>query len=117
MSHTFPSFVLSEGEEEDYVDHDAKDVAAAADDDDNDNEENNGTSMPPKVKPVVVAATKTAKKKPKKADEIHLLAPKLPKSGAFSIEVEDPLTISYYATSKHNYANVVIHVNGTVEYS
>jgi hypothetical protein len=74
--------------------------------------------MPPKVKPMAAAATKTAKKKTKKADEItHLPAPKLPEIRTFSIEAEDPLTISYYATGKHNYANMVIRVNGTMEQS
>ncbi len=72
--------------------------------------------MPPKVKPVATAATKTAEKK-KKADEItHLPAPKLPEIWTFSIKEEDPLTVSYYATGKQEYANVVICVNGTMEY-
>jgi hypothetical protein len=74
--------------------------------------------MPPKVKPMTAAASKTAEKKTKKADEITLLpAPKLPNIRTYSIEVKDPFTISYYANSKHNYANVVICVNGTMEYS
>ncbi len=118
MSHTFTSLVLSEGEEEDDADHNTKDFAAAADADDNDNKDNASTSMPPRVKPVAAAATKTAKKMPKNADEItHLPAPKLPKIWTFSIEIEaeDPLTISYYATSKHDYAGVVICVSGTME--
>ncbi len=118
VSHIFPSLVLSEGEEEDDADHNAKDIAAAADNDDNDDEDNDGTTMPPKVKPMAMAAMKTAKKKPKKADEItHLPAPKLPEIWTFSINAEKPLTVFYYATGKHNYADVVIHVNGTMEYS
>jgi hypothetical protein len=43
VSLTFPSLVISEGEEKDDADHDAKDVAAAAandeDDDDNDKQQ------------------------------------------------------------------------------
>jgi hypothetical protein len=74
--------------------------------------------MPPKVKPVTKAASKTAKKKIKKADEIALLpAPKLPDIRTYSIKAEDPFTVSYYTNCKHDYANVVIHVNGTMEYS
>jgi hypothetical protein len=115
VSHIFPSGE----EEEDNAHHDAKDAAAtaaaaaaaaaAA------NIDNDCTIMPPKVKPAAAAAaTKTAEKKPKKADEItHLPAPKLPKIRTFSIDAEDPLTILYYATGKHNYADVVIGVNGT----
>jgi hypothetical protein len=38
VSHLFPSLVFSEGEEEDEVDHNAKDVAAAADNNNNDND-------------------------------------------------------------------------------
>jgi hypothetical protein len=73
--------------------------------------------MPPKVKPMATAATKTAEKMPKKADEItHLPAPMLPIILTFLIEAEDPLTVSYYATGKHNYADVVICVNGMMEY-
>jgi hypothetical protein len=119
VSLRFLSFNLSEGEEEDNMDHNAKYVAAAAAAANNDNEDkdNNGTTMPPKVKPMAAAATKTAKKKTKKADEIALLpAPKLSNIRTFSIEVEDPLTVSYYATGKHDYANIVSHVNGTIEY-
>ncbi len=117
MSHTFPSLVLSEGEEEDDVDHDVEDVAATVDSNDNDNKDNNGTSMPPKVKPLAVAAAKTAKKKTTKADEVtHLPVPKLPKIRTFSIEAENPLTVSYYATDKHDYADVVIRVNRMMKY-
>ncbi len=117
MSHTFPSLVLTEGEEEDDADHDAEDVAAAAAAADNDDEDNDGTSMPPKVKPVAAAAAKTAKKKTKEADEItHLPAPKLPEIRTFLIEAEDPLTVSYYATGKHDYADAVISVSGTMDY-
>ncbi len=118
MTHIFPS-----GEEEvnhndkDHADHNAKDTAAAADDNINDNDEDNdGTILPHKVKPVATAATKTFLKKPKKDDEImHLPAPKLPKILNFSIKAEDPLTVSYYANG-HDYADVVFHVNGTMEY-
>jgi hypothetical protein len=66
VSHTFPSLILSECEEEDIADHNAKDVAAPANDDNNDKEDNNGTSMPPKMKPVATAVMKTAQKKTKK---------------------------------------------------
>jgi hypothetical protein len=83
----------------------------------NDNNDNNGGTMLPTVKPVAVAAMKTTDKKTKKADEIALLpTPKLPDIRIFSIEGEVPLTISNYATSKHDYANVVFHVNRTIEY-
>ncbi len=144
MSLTSPSLVISEGEEEDNEDHNAEDVAATADiddkeeendddddnDDDNDDDDNyNGdddndnnddddnATMPPKVKPVTMAASKTAKKKAKKADEIALFpAPKLPNIRTYSIKAEDPFTISYYTNGKHDYANAVICVNGTMEY-
>ncbi len=118
LSLTFPSLVISEGEEEDNVDHNAKDAAATTNDDDDDNnDDNNNTTMPPKVKPVTVAASKTAKKKTKKADEIALLpAPKLPNFRTYSIEAEDPLTVSYFANGKHNYTDLVICVNRMMEY-
>jgi hypothetical protein len=64
--------------------------------------------MPPKVKPMAAMAAKN----PKKDDEItHLPAPKLPESLNFSIQAEDPLTVSYYVNGMHIYANVVFHVN------
>ncbi len=117
VSLTFLSFNLSEGEEEGDTDHDAEDVAAAAAADDADNEDNNGATIPPKVKPVAAAATKTAEKKTRKADDIALLpAPKLPDIRTFSIEAEDPLTVSYYPIGKHDYTNVVFRVNGTIAY-
>jgi hypothetical protein len=122
VSLIFPSLVNSEGEEEDGVDHNAKDIAATAnvnddeEENDNDDDDDNAT-MPPKVKPMTAAALKTAKKKTKKANEIALLpAPKLPDIGTYSIKAEDTFTISYYANGKHNYANVVIRVNRTMEY-
>ncbi len=74
--------------------------------------------MSPKLKPLTAAASKTAEKKTKKADEIALLsAPKLTNIRTYSIRAEDPFTISYYATGKHDYADVVIRVNGMMEYS
>jgi hypothetical protein len=74
--------------------------------------DNDNATMPPKVKPVAVAASKTVKKKTKKADEIALRpAPMLPNIRTFSIEAEDPLTVSYFATGKHDYTNVVFRVN------
>jgi hypothetical protein len=116
-----PSLIISEGEENNNEDHNAKDVAATAnvdnDEEENDDEDhvNDDATMPPKVKPVTAAASKTAEKK-KKADEIALLpAPKLPDIRTYSIEAEDPFTISYYANGKHDYTNVVIRVNGTME--
>ncbi len=42
---TFPSLVISEGEEDDDADHNAENVATANDNDDNDD---NDTTMPPK---------------------------------------------------------------------
>jgi hypothetical protein len=67
---------------------------------------------------MTTAALKTAKKKTKKADEIALLsAPKLPNIRTYSIEAEDPFTVSYHANGKHDYTDVVIWVNGTMEYS
>jgi hypothetical protein len=122
VSLTFPSLVISEGEEEDNKDHDAEDVAATADvnddvEENDSNDNDNDATMPPKVKPMTVAALKTAEKKTKKADEITLLpAPKLPNIRTYSIEAEDPFTISYYANGKHDYADVVIRVNRTMEY-
>jgi hypothetical protein len=31
--------------------------------------------------------------------------------------VEDPLIVSYHPPGKHDYANVVFRVNGTIEYA
>jgi hypothetical protein len=120
VSHIFPSLIFSEGEEE--VDHDNKDNAVNDAEDtanndngvDNDNEDDK-TIILPKEKPA--AAKKTAAKKQNKDDEImHLPAPKLPTISNFSIKAEDPFTVSYYADGMNNYANVVFHVNKTMEY-
>jgi hypothetical protein len=116
------SYIFPSGEDEvnhdneDNTNHDAEDPTTSAKEDDNcDNEDNNNTIMPPKEKPT--AAMKTAAKKPKKDGEItNLPAPKLPKISNFSIEAEDPLTVSYYTNSMQDYANVVFHVNRTLEY-
>ncbi len=118
VSLPFLSFNLSEGEEEDNMDHDAKDVAvAAAAAAAANNEDDNGAIMPPKVKPMAAAATKTVEKKIKKADEIALLpAPNLLNFRAFPIEAEDPIIVSYHAIGKHDYANVVFRVNRIIEY-
>jgi hypothetical protein len=71
--------------------------------------------MPPKVKPVAAAASKPAKKNAKKVEDIaHLLAPG---PMTYSVEAGDPFIVLYYASGKHDYANVVFHVNGTMEYS
>ena len=67
-----------------------------------------------KAQPVAAAASKPAKKKAKKAEEItHLPAPDI---RTYSIEAGDPFTVSYYASGKHDYADVVFRVNGTMEY-
>jgi hypothetical protein len=34
----------------------------------------------------------------------------------YSVEAGDPFTVSYYASGKHDYADVVFHVNGAMEY-
>jgi hypothetical protein len=63
---------------------------------------------------MTTAASKPAKKKAKKSEEIaHLPAPDI---RTYSIEAGDPFTLSYYASGKHDYANIVFHVNGTMEY-
>ncbi len=124
VSLTFPSLVISEGEEEDDKDHVAEDIAATADvdddeeeNDDDDDDDNDDATMPPKVKPLTAAASKTAEKKTKKADEIALLpAPKLPDIRTYSIEAGDLFTVSYYANGKHDYADAVIRVNRTMGY-
>jgi hypothetical protein len=129
VSHTFPSLVLSEGEEEDDADHDAKDVPAAADDNDNNKEDNDGTSMPPKVKPVATQQQRLSRKEQRRQmRSLISLPPSCPKypsllpltqrnrKNVFSIKAEDPLTVFYYATGKHDYAYVVIRVNITMEY-
>ncbi len=103
MSHTFPSLVLSEGEEEDDTDHNVKDVAAANDYDDN--KDNDGTSMPPKVKPL--AATK----KPAAITEMMTPPTVLPPLN-FSIDSTDKFGIAYYCKGTQDFADVVIHVNG-----
>jgi hypothetical protein len=114
VSRIFPS----DDKEEDNADHNAEDAATAAPIADNDDKDNDGTIMPPRVKSAAATtATKTAKKKPKKANEItHLPAPKLSEILNFPIKAEDFLTILYYANGKHNYADVVFRVNGTMEY-
>ncbi len=61
MSQTFLSLILSEGEEEDVMDHGAEYVVAAAGDNINDDNKD-GASMPPKVKHVSAEVTKTAEK-------------------------------------------------------
>ncbi len=114
MSLTFPSLVISDGEEEDDTDHDAEDIAAAKNDDNDDNNDDDNATMPPKAKLVTAAASKPAKKKAKKAEEIaHLPAPDI---RTYSIKSGDPFTFSYYASCKHDYSDVVFHVNGTMEY-
>ncbi len=104
MSHTLPSLILSEGEEEDDIDHNAEDVAAAADDDDND-KDNDGTSMPPKVKPVA-----TTKKAVTTTETRTLPAPKPPLN--FSVDSTDKFGVAYYCKGTQDFADVVIHVNG-----
>jgi hypothetical protein len=114
LSLTFPSLVTSDGEEGNDADHDAKDIAAAKNDNDDNDDDDNDATMPPKAKPVTTAASKPAKKKAKKAEEItHLPAPDI---RTYSIEAGDPFTVSYYASGKHDYADVVFRVNGTMEY-
>jgi hypothetical protein len=71
--------------------------------------------MPPKEKPAV--AQKTAKKKSNKDDKtMHppTAKPLIISTSNFSIEATNPLTVSYYADGAHDYANVVIRVNGTM---
>jgi hypothetical protein len=104
VSHTFLSLVLSEGEEEDNTDHNAKDVATADDNKDN-NEDNNGTSMPPKVKPVA-----TAKKPATTTETPTLPAPRPPSN--FSVDSTNKFGITYYCEGTKDFSDVVIYVNG-----
>jgi hypothetical protein len=92
-------------------DYAADNIAAAADDD-----ADNDATMPPKVKPL---PTKPTKK------DIAAAAAKPPPPAAaaaaaatsFSVDAEDPLTAHYYAVGAYDYANVVLHVNGTMQNS
>jgi hypothetical protein len=108
VSHVFSSLVLSEGEVEDNMHHDAEDIAAAADDDDDnddDNKNNNGTSMPPKVKPMAAA------KKPAATTETMTLPAPRPPSN-FSVDAANKFGIAYYCEGTQDFADVAIHVNG-----
>jgi hypothetical protein len=113
VSHIFPSLILSEnGEEEvdhdneDAADDDTKDTTNNDNGDDNDYEDNK-TLMPSKEK--LVAAQKTAAKEQNEDGKImQLPVPKPPAISTFSIEAADPLTISYFADSVHDYTGLVI---------
>jgi hypothetical protein len=112
---TFPSLFISEVEEEDNADHDAKDVAAADNDADNNGDEgdNDEAAMPPKVKPVAPAATKTAAMKPApKTETTTLPAPSPPSK--FSVDSTDKYGIAYYCMGTQDFAVVVIHINGVL---
>jgi hypothetical protein len=96
-------------------DTDANDYAAApaaAANDDSDN-----ATMPSKVKPLPTKPTKkdmaaaSAKPPPPTAAAAAAAAT------SFSIDATDPLTAHYYAVGAYDYADVVFHVNGTMQKS
>jgi hypothetical protein len=114
-----PLFSILESEEEvindkeDNADNDAKD-AGNANDDTTGNEDT--ATMPPKVKPM--AAQKPTAKKPTGMSEdniIHTPAAKpLAISTNFSIKATDPLAVAHYADGTHDFKDVAIQVNGTM---
>jgi hypothetical protein len=72
--------------------------------------------MPPKVKPLPT-------NKPTKKDTVAASAKPPPPAAApaaatsFSIDAEDPITVSDYAVGAYDYADVVFRINGTMEKS
>jgi hypothetical protein len=73
--------------------------------------------MPPKVKPLPT-------NKPTKKDMAAASAKPPPPAAAaaapaaatsFSIDAEDPITVSYYAVGAYDYADVVFRINGTMQ--
>ena len=72
--------------------------------------------MPPKVKPLPTKPTKkdmaaaSAKSPPPAAAAAAPAA-----ATSFSINAEDPITVSDYAVGAYDYADVVFHINGTMQ--
>jgi hypothetical protein len=105
-----PSIFLDEEvtDNEEGIDNDTNaatdDIAAAADD--------NDATMPPKVKPL-------PKKTTKKDMATASAKPPTPAAAAtsFSINAEDPITVSDYAVGAYDYINVVFRVNETMQKS
>jgi hypothetical protein len=85
-------------------------IAAALADDD--------ATMPPKVKPLSTKPTKkdtaaaSAKPPPPAAAAAAPAA-----ATSFSIDAEDPITVSDYAVGAYDYADVVFRINGTMQKS
>jgi hypothetical protein len=80
---------------------------------------NDDTTMPPKVKPLPT-------NKPTKKDMAAASAKPPPPVAAaaapatatsFSVDAEDPITVSDYAVGAYDYANIVFRINGTMQKS
>ena len=105
--------VADNEEDDDDTDAAAEDIAAIAaalaDDD---------ATMPPKVKPLPT-------NKPAKKDTAAASAKPPPPAAAaaaavatsFSVDAEDPITVSDYAVGAYDYADVVFRINGTMQKS
>jgi hypothetical protein len=97
----------AEADDTDANDYVAAPAAAA-------NDDSNNATMPPKVKPLPT--------KPTKKDMATASAKPSPPATAaattsFSIDATDPLTAHYYANGVYDNADVVFHVNGTMQKS
>jgi hypothetical protein len=95
----------------------AEDIAAAAA---SANDNDATMTMPPKVMPLPKKTTKkdiaaaAAKPHPPPAAAATAAAAA---ATSFSVDAEDPLTAHYYAVGAYDYADVVFHVNGTMQKS
>ena len=101
---------LAEADDPDANDYYAVDPAGPANNDSDD------ATMPPKVKPLP--------RKPTKKDMAAASAKPPPPAAAaaapaaatsFSVDAEDPITVSDYAVGAYNYADVVFRINGTMQ--
>ncbi len=116
-----PSIFLDEevADNEEGIDDDtdaaADDIAAAEDIAPTANDDGKAT-MPPKVKPLPTKPTKkdmaaaSAKPPPPAAAAAAPAA-----ATSFSVDAEDPITVSYYAVGAYDYADVVFRINGTMQ--
>ena len=102
---------LAEADDPDANDYYAVDPAGPANNDSDD------ATMPPKVKPLPTKPTKkdTAAASAKPPPPAAAAAPAAATS--FSIDAEDPITVSDYAVGAYDYADVVFRINGTMQKS
>jgi hypothetical protein len=117
-----PSIFLDEevADNEEGIDYDtntaadAKDIAAAAataaaDD--------NASTMPPKVKPLTTKPTKKGMAAASAKPPPPAAAASAAAATSFSVDAEDPITVSSYAVGAYDYADVAFRVNGTMHKS